>query len=626
MSKIAAIPALNRQGQATVAPAKVQRYRRGQAPEGAASASSSSEDSDDDDAVAHRAPRAGAAGPAMGFRSAKPEAAAAAFTPITLDTNAAGAAAEMDPRLRRLAALRQQQSMAPRRRARAVSSSSDEDDDGAPRRRVAPESSDDDDEEEEERALPGVRARGTTLQAQAERREMLRLRLLEQEALARVATGGARKESSSEEEDSDEEESSEEEDEAPRRLIKPVFVPKHLRQNGGPSPARAPTPAELAEADRARREAERQQRRAEARALVEAELKREHAAAAELATAADVDDTDDADPSAEHAAWRARELARLRRALDARLAYEAELADLERRRNMTDEEKRAEADRVQREREDAQRSKPKIKFMQKYHHKGAFYLDSDVVQRNANGATGEDHFNYEALPEVLQRRNFGLAGQTKWTHLVKEDTSKKDTPRYADRELLGKVDRKRGGMGDIDAAAKRPHVTSDKQPSKQASKMRNPFATMEAGGQDSGIMDDACASLNLTRKQRLIGFGVCFVVGLLISFLSFLSVATGNIIGFAILYTFGNVTSLMSTSFLTGPAKQLKGMFDTKRRIASIVYLGALVTTLVVAFTTKSAGLCLIFCLIQFLALFWYSASYIPFARDIIKNAIGIRS
>jgi microfibrillar-associated protein 1 len=49
--------------------------------------------------------------------------------------------------------------------------------------------------------------------------------------------------------------------------------------------------------------------------------------------------------------------------------------------------------------------------MQKYYHKGAFYMDdesireaSDVRKREADAPTGEDKFNKEALPKVMQVR------------------------------------------------------------------------------------------------------------------------------------------------------------------------------------------------------------------------------
>jgi len=64
-------------------------------------------------------------------------------------------------------------------------------------------------------------------------------------------------------------------------------------------------------------------------------------------------------------------------------------------------------------------------------------------------------------------------------------------------------------------------------------------------------------------------------------------------------------------------------MFAPVRMVASIVYLALMVLTLVMAFIVKSSILCLILCLIQFLALFWYSASYIPYGRAAIKKVVG---
>lgn len=127
----------------------------------------------------------------------------------------------------------------------------------------------------------------------------------------------------------------------------------------------------------------------------------------------------------------------------------------------------------------------------------------------------------------------------------------------------------------------------------------------------------------LSKKQRLYGFGICFVLGFIISILSTLSLLTSNITGFAILYTIGNVISLMSTGFLVGFKKQIKTMFAPVRWFASLIYLGTLVLTLVVAFTLKSGIICIILCFIQWLALFWYCASYIPYGRTIIKKLFG---
>ncbi|KAG0246526.1 Got1/Sft2-like family-domain-containing protein [Mortierella sp. GBAus27b] len=139
------------------------------------------------------------------------------------------------------------------------------------------------------------------------------------------------------------------------------------------------------------------------------------------------------------------------------------------------------------------------------------------------------------------------------------------------------------------------------------------------------VMDDSnpVSCLQLDRTQRLYGFGICFVVGFLISILSTLSLGTGQVALFAVFFSLGNIISLLSTSFLIGPGKQIKTMFAPVRMVASIVFLSMIVVTLVVAFTLKSFLLCLILCIIQFLALFWYSASYIPYGRAAIRKVVG---
>jgi hypothetical protein len=73
-------------------------------------------------------------------------------------------------------------------------------------------------------------------------------------------------------------------------------------------------------------------------------------------------------------------------------------------------------------------------------------------------------------------------------------------------------------------------------------------------------------------------------------------------------------------------------MFDEKRRITSFVYLGCLVSTLVIVFLPLPSLIKLFFLLglmvTQFCASCWYSLSYIPFGRRtglrILRNALGL--
>jgi hypothetical protein len=43
--------------------------------------------------------------------------------------------------------------------------------------------------------------------------------------------------------------------------------------------------------------------------------------------------------------------------------------------------------------------------------------DNDVLLKDFSAPTLEDNFNKEALPQVLQVKNFGKRGRTKYTHI-----------------------------------------------------------------------------------------------------------------------------------------------------------------------------------------------------------------
>jgi len=143
--------------------------------------------------------------------------------------------------------------------------------------------------------------------------------------------------------------------------------------------------------------------------------------------------------------------------------------------------------------------------------------------------------------------------------------------------------------------------------------------------EEQGIVTQISDASTLSWSTRIKGFVICFVLGAAFSVLgsSLLFIPRKGLVLFAVLYTLGNILSLSSTCFLMGPVNQIKKMFAKTRVIATILVFVMFILTLVSAFALKNSGLALLCCVLQFLALTWYSLSYIPFARDAVKKCFA---
>lgn len=143
-------------------------------------------------------------------------------------------------------------------------------------------------------------------------------------------------------------------------------------------------------------------------------------------------DDDEANEAEEYEKWKVREINRIKSYRDDREKWQKEKDEILRRRSMTDEQRKRE-DLLA----DQGNAKDDVKwnFLQKYYHKGAFFMDTvdkgkareAIYDRDYGHATGEDKFDKTTMPQVMQVKNFGRAGRVKWTHLVKEDTTAKAT-------------------------------------------------------------------------------------------------------------------------------------------------------------------------------------------------------
>lgn len=92
----------------------------------------------------------------------------------------------------------------------------------------------------------------------------------------------------------------------------------------------------------------------------------------------------------------------------------------------------------------------------------------------------------------------------------------------------------------------------------------------------------------------------------------------GNMSGFALLFTFGNIACVFAIGFLVGPMKQIQGMCSQGRIIASCAFLFMMILTVVMAFKTQNLIAVILCVVLQFCAGCWYCLSYIPGAREVI--------
>jgi len=148
-------------------------------------------------------------------------------------------------------------------------------------------------------------------------------------------------------------------------------------------------------------------------------------------------DDDDLDQANEYELWKIRELRRIKRDREHLMAREKEQKEIERRRQLTDQERMEENIRLG---ADAIKSeKMHYKFMQKYYHKGAFYQDNNdpIFQRDFNRATEGEQHDISNLPKILQVRagQFGKRGRSKYTHLTDQDTTNFD-PQWKVNETI----------------------------------------------------------------------------------------------------------------------------------------------------------------------------------------------
>lgn len=309
--------------------------------------------------------------------------------------------------------------------------------------------------EEETRRQEGLDLEEEDEDAMEEKRRRLREKLLQrqQEEAALLPEEEEEDEVEEEEEEESEYETDSEDELTGPALVKPVFVPKSERDTI---------------VERERLEAEEraleellkkrlQERKVETKQIVVEEIRKDQEIQKNLeleADTGDVDTDDELNEAEEYEAWKAREIARIKRDREDRDATLKEREEIERVRNMTEEERR---EWERKNPKPSAQPKQKWRFMQKYYHKGAFFqADADdhaatvgseeIFRRDFSAPTGEDKMDKTILPKVMQVKHFGRSGRTKWTHLVNEDTTDWNNPWTYNDPLRAKYNAKMAGM------------------------------------------------------------------------------------------------------------------------------------------------------------------------------------
>jgi len=298
----------------------------------------------------------------------------------------------------------------------------------------AEESSENENEEEEDVDEEAIERRRQQLRAKAQARKSADNDLLEVE--------DEEDEDEEEEEESSEYEEDSDSDEESGLRLKPVFVRKNDRVTIQER-ERIEEESEVTE-EKVKKLAEERKKIATKMVsdIVREELKEEQGVAADE----NILITDDENDEEEYEAWKIRELKRMKRDKEELATREREKEELEKIRHMTEEERR-EFMRRNPKVVTNKSSKGKYKFLQKYYHRGAFFMDEEegVYKRDFSGATLEDHFNKTVLPKVMQVKNFGRSGRTKYTHLVDQDTTQNDSPWFQETTQSLKFHAKVGG-------------------------------------------------------------------------------------------------------------------------------------------------------------------------------------
>lgn len=163
-------------------------------------------------------------------------------------------------------------------------------------------------------------------------------------------------------------------------------------------------------------------------------------------------------------------------------------------------------------------------------------------------------------------------------------------------------------------------------PSNPKGLLRSMTPSFLRNDEEDDMTNTCCPNLGL--KQRIFGCACCLILGQLVQFLSFGSMA-GVLLGhpgkFAFMYTFGNFVMLTASFFFSGPQAQWKKIMAKDRAKTSFAYFSTMILTLTMVFAHPFFGRPLIIMLlvvVQWCALVWYVLSFVPYGHSFGRRVV----
>lgn len=124
----------------------------------------------------------------------------------------------------------------------------------------------------------------------------------------------------------------------------------------------------------------------------------------------------------------------------------------------------------------------------------------------------------------------------------------------------------------------------------------------------------------LSRLERIVGFGCCLGASLLCFVMSFFlfPVLALKPTKFSFLWLMGSLLFVVSFGILQGPQAYLRHIFSAGRVVFTCVFFGSVFTTMYCAVVLKSTILTILASVVEVFAILYYAFSYFPFGATTI--------